>query len=300
MNNIHKISIIIPAYNRAKIIPATLDSILAQTYQNWECIVVDDLSKDDTKAVVQQYVEKDCRFRLLTNERKKGAQGARNTGILHAHSEWVICFDSDNTMHPDMLEKLCAAITDNVDVVQCFSRIIDANSGEIIGEQNWESEGKIHEKLFKVDGAVWKTYVDFNQSIVRKSKLLEIDLLDESCPSMQEWDTHIRLSNVAKYTTLRQPLLDYFLNGSDTITADKKREVRGRMYILNKYKEEWRQDSEVEYNYLYQIYMYIQRCHGLRLRVDLTCQLIKAEPSSVFAICAFWKNKITRYIKKRI
>lgn len=295
-----KISIIIPAYNRAKIISATLDSILAQSFQNWECIVVDDKSQDETMTVIQQYVDKDSRFHLLSNERKKGAQGARNTGILHAEYDWLICFDSDNTMHSNMLEKLVNMISDDVDVIQCFSRIVDANTGEEIGIQNWMSEGEIHHKLFLVQGAAWKTYVDFNQSIVRKSKLLDIGLLDENCPSMQEWDTHIRLSNIARYMTLKEPLLDYYLNGSDAITSDKKREVAGRMYILKKYHDEWREDKSAMQNYLVQIYIHIRGCKGFAYRLNTTRELFFIEPRAMRVVVSFWANKLCRYIKKRI
>ena len=300
MNQRQYISIIIPAYNRATIIPATLDSILAQSFQDWECIVVDDKSKDDTPAVVQKYVDKDCRFSLLSNERKKGAQGARNTGILHAKYDWVICFDSDNTMHPDMLEKLVGRISDEVDVVQCFSRVVDANTGKEIGIQNWMSEGEIHQKLFLVQGATWETYVDFNQSIVRKRKLLRIGLLDENCPSMQEWDTHIRLSRIARYTTLQEPLLDYSLNGADAITSDKRREVAGRMYILRKYLPEWKEDTKALHNFLVQICMYIHGCKGLGFRIKKTWELICLTPRAFCAVAVFWKDKIIRYIQKRL
>lgn len=295
-----KISIIIPAYNRAKIIPATLDSILAQSFLNWECIVVDDKSQDNTMAVIQQYVDKDSRFRLLSNERKKGAQGARNTGILYAKYDWVICFDSDNIMHPNMLEKLIGRISDEVDVVQCFSRIVDANTGKEIGIQSWISEGEIHHKLFLVQGAVWKTYVDFNQSIVRKSKLLEIGLLDENCPSMQEWDTHLRLSRIARYTTLQEPLLDYSLNGADAITSDKRREVAGRMYILRKYITEWKVDKKALNNFLIQISMYIHRCKGWKFRIKATYKLMRLTPRAIYVVAEFWKDKMVRYIQKRL
>jgi len=300
MKQRQSISIIIPAYNRAKIIPATLDSILAQSFQKWECIVVDDKSQDYTMTVVQRYVENDNRFILLTNERKKGAQGARNTGILHAKYDWVICFDSDNTMHPDMLEKLVNKISDDVDVVQCFSRIVDANTGKEIGIQSWKSEGEIHRKLFLVRGAAWETYVDFNQSIVRKSKLLEIGLLDENCPSMQEWDTHLRLSRIARYTTLQEPLLDYSLNGADAITSDKRREVAGRIYILRKYLSEWNEDTKALHNFLVQICMYIHGCKGLGFCIKTMWQLICLTPRTFFAVAIFWKDKIIRYIQKRL
>lgn len=294
------ISVIIPSYNRASVIKAAIDSFLAQSYQNWEIIVVDDYSQDNTKDIIESYHDKDLRIKYYLNERKKGAQGARNTGIIHAKYDWILLFDSDNVAHSDMLEKLCARISDTVDVVQCFSCIVDANTGEKIGEQNWESEGYIHKELFMVNGAIWKTYVDFNQSIVRKSKIVEIGLLDEDCPSMQEWDTHLRLSKIARYTTIQESLLDYFVNGTDAISSDKNREVRGRMYILNKYISDWKKERKLLCNYLLQIYMYIRCSKSFNFRVNAIAKLLAATPYSIFAIVLYWKNKLQNFVKSRI
>lgn len=228
------ITIIIPTYNRASIIPATLNSVFNQEYRDWECYVVDDYSTDNTEKVVLQYVEKDSRFQYLKNERKKGAQGARNTGLYHCDSEWVIFFDSDNLMHPNFLQKLAIKIENDVDVVQSFSNVIDISTQKRKNIFNWRNYGDIYDKLFDL-----QTYVDFNQAIIRKSKLIEIGGLDEDCPSMQEWDAHIRLSKIARYTTVEEPLLDYFVGGADAISTDTKREVVGRLFILRKFLNEW-------------------------------------------------------------
>ena len=76
------ISVIIPVYNRADLIGQTLDSVLAQNYSDWECLVIDDASEDNTVEVVKQYVEKDNRFKLiLKNQSKKGANASR-TSVL--------------------------------------------------------------------------------------------------------------------------------------------------------------------------------------------------------------------------
>jgi glycosyltransferase involved in cell wall biosynthesis len=94
------VSIIIPTYNRAHLIGETLDSVLAQTYQNWECIIVDDDSTDKTDEVVGAYVEKDSRFKYYhrPDEHLPGGNGARNYGFKMSTGEYVQWFDSDDLM----------------------------------------------------------------------------------------------------------------------------------------------------------------------------------------------------------
>ncbi len=101
-----KVSIIIPTYNRAHLIGKTLDSVLAQTYKNWECIVVDDRSTDDTEDVLLEYLNKDLRFSYYQRpcEKLKGANACRNIGLDNAVGEYIIFFDSDDLMTENHLE----------------------------------------------------------------------------------------------------------------------------------------------------------------------------------------------------
>src|SRR5690606_22719098 len=100
------VSIIIPTYNRAHLIAETLDSVLAQAYTNWECIVVDDGSEDNTDGVLKTYCDKDARFKYVhrPDTHKPGGNGARNYGLKKAIGEFVMFFDSDDLMTPNHLE----------------------------------------------------------------------------------------------------------------------------------------------------------------------------------------------------
>ena len=100
------ISIIIPTYNRANFIGETLDSVLAQTYTNWECIVVDDGSTDNSLNIIQQYCDKDNRFEVFyrSNNRIKGASSCRNIGLENSKGEFIQFLDSDDCLAPNKLE----------------------------------------------------------------------------------------------------------------------------------------------------------------------------------------------------
>ena len=97
------ISIIMAAYNANKTIRNAIESILAQTYTNWELLVVDDCSRDDTATVVSTY--SDPRIRLLQNSQNSGVSISRKKGMEAAQGEWIAVLDSDDAWMPDKLEK---------------------------------------------------------------------------------------------------------------------------------------------------------------------------------------------------
>lgn len=98
------VSIIMPSYNTAKFISETIESVLAQTYPNWELIIVDDCSTDDTDAVVCPYLADD-RIRYIKNEKNSGAAVSRNRALREAKGKWVAFLDSDDLWFPEKLEK---------------------------------------------------------------------------------------------------------------------------------------------------------------------------------------------------
>lgn len=246
------ISIVIPAYNRAHVISKTLDSIIAQDYQDWECIIADDHSTDNTMQILKEYAMKDSRIKVFENERKKGAQGARNTAVLHSSADWICIFDSDDYMYPNYLSEMTNAISDSVDVVVCHSDVINLTTGLKIKTLAPCCYRNVENDLYGL-----RVYVPNNQTLIRKSKIKEIGMLDEDCPSMQEWDTHLRLSRVCDYTTVEKVLVDYYVGGRDTISSDTKREVKGRMYILRKHIGEWRKRPIALLHFTNQIYTLI-------------------------------------------
>ena len=211
---------------------------MAQAYREWECIIVDDGSRDRSMDVAAQYAKKDSRFKVLSNIFHKGAQGARNTGILTADGEWICLFDSDDIMYPDYLEKMAAATDENTDVIVCKALIRDSKTGKGIGYLDKIFSENMHADLLRE-----KKYVANDVTLIRKEKLIEIGLLDEKCPSMQEWDTHIRLSTVARYQAIDEMLCEWFSGGADTISTSRPKHIAGMMYIYRKHACDFRKHA---------------------------------------------------------
>jgi len=184
------VSIIIPTYNRAHLIGETLDSVLAQTYANWECIVVDDGSSDNTDEVVGAYVKKDPRFQYhkRPDTHKPGGNGARNYGFGLSNGEYVQWFDSDDVMFKECIkEKVNPFINDKtLDIVFCAYTYFDKNgiknrvsnltySGDILGD-------KLKGKL------IFSTL-----SFLVKKKVVTNHFFDETIRKSQDVDFFFRL-----------------------------------------------------------------------------------------------------------
>ena len=105
MKKIPKVSIIIPIYNVEKYLKCCLDSILVQTFQDWEAIFVDDGSKDSSGIICDEYAAKDARVRVIHKE-NGGLSSARNAGLAIASGDWIMHLDGDDWIEPDMLERL--------------------------------------------------------------------------------------------------------------------------------------------------------------------------------------------------
>ena len=113
------VSVIMPTYNCGKFIGETIESIQAQTYSDWEIIIVDDCSKDDTKSIVDAYMEKDSRIKYHCLETNSGAAVARTTAMRLAEGEYMAFCDSDDLWMPDKLERQLAFMKENNYAFSC-------------------------------------------------------------------------------------------------------------------------------------------------------------------------------------
>jgi len=118
-----EITILLGTYNRAHLIPETLVSITAQTYEHWECLIVDDGSVDNTEEVVKGFIERDSRFKYLKrpDKHRKGLPGCRNYGLDLSIGKYIIFFDDDDIAHPQNLE-VCLKILKDTDADFCHYR----------------------------------------------------------------------------------------------------------------------------------------------------------------------------------
>lgn len=186
----NKVSIIIPAFNRAGLIGETLGSILAQSYFNWECLVVDDGSTDDTIMVVKQYQSKDSRIHLFNRplNRIKGANACRNIGLEKAVGEYIIFFDSDDLMTHDHVEtKVNSIEKDKLDYVIARTKFFNADLNYIDDYYQFDKH-EITPFNYVCQKINWLTY-----DILIKSDLAKSIRFNENLQSGQEYNYFSKL-----------------------------------------------------------------------------------------------------------
>lgn len=127
-----KVSIIMAAYNAEKTIRQAIDSVLAQTYSNFELLVVNDCSKDHTQRIVEEYCQRDERVKLIVNPHNMGVSHTRLNGLKAATGEWIAVLDSDDAWLPEKLEKqMELQKRTGASLSYTASQFIDANGKKI-------------------------------------------------------------------------------------------------------------------------------------------------------------------------
>lgn len=125
MENDTKVSVITPAYNASRLIRETIESVIAQTYTDWEMIIVDDGSKDNTAEIVRSYAEKDSRI-ILIQQQNGGSSSARNNGLRHATGRYIALLDADDLWDSNFLEEMIRFMKEkNALVAHSSLRFID-------------------------------------------------------------------------------------------------------------------------------------------------------------------------------
>ncbi len=128
-----KVSIIIPCYNQAIFLPETLDSVLAQTFQDWECIIINDGSPDNTEEIAKNYCARDNRFVYIFQD-NQGVVAARNNAISHSLGEYILPLDGDDILAPQYVKEAVSIMNQDSDVKIVYSKV--EFFGDIVGPLN--------------------------------------------------------------------------------------------------------------------------------------------------------------------
>ena len=248
MADVPRVSIVIPTYTRIQVLEKAIASVFGQTYVDWELIVVDDGSRDDTVARVESHAAADRRVRVVRNELPRGAAGARNHGIAQARGEFVAFLDSDDLWYPEHLGKVLAHFEADPDVDMVGSNCwrVDRRTGErktasgflleLIGY--WEELPAARRLLrgdeirrdllqicdpervidFVIGGFLW---VQTSTIVIRRRVFDAIGTFDESLRRTEDYDFWLRVNGSGHVGFVAEPLGEIDVTGQDEMEGDR-------------------------------------------------------------------------------
>jgi glycosyltransferase involved in cell wall biosynthesis len=221
-----KVSVIIPTYNRGSLIKRAVDSVLSQTFKDYEIIIIDDGSKDDTKDVLAPYMD---RVRYV-HQANAGISKARNHGIELAKGQYIAFLDSDDYWAPEKLEVQAEILDGNPKVGIVYGRMPIVNEhGEVLGMKPNGPSGKNFQELLRVWGDLPTSSV-----MTRKECFDRVGVFDPDLPPMEDIDMWIRIAYHYDLHEIEGKVLAYYWRHDHQITKDLVKVYSGLVKIHSK------------------------------------------------------------------
>lgn len=232
MNKNPTVSVIIPTYNRAHLIGRAIQSVLNQTYQDFELIIVDDGSTDNTEDIIKEFQKKDERIKRIRHDKNKGGSAARNTGIKAAKGDYIAFLDSDDEWLPQKINKQIVIFKERsskIGAVYTGFLYLDKYGNRIKNAYIPRKKGYIYEDL------LLKNCVGTCSTLlIRKECFKQVGLFDEKLPASQDWDMWIRISRYYEYDFLENSFVKYRVHFNQ-ISTNLNSKVRAEMLMQEKY-----------------------------------------------------------------
>lgn len=227
------VSVVVPLYNRQDLIAETIQSVIEQSYEHWELLIVDDGSMDKSFQVAERFATKDQRIKVRKRvSTLKGASVCRNEGLEVAKGDYVIFLDSDDLFKTDCLQNRMDLFAENptCDFIVCFPEIFQKHPGDT--NQTW---GRVYSDYLSgfLDRAAWITIA----VTWRRNWLNKIGGWKETLPSYQDWELHIRaLISNPRFRVFETAKDAWLRRGEDTRISQqserKKEHLRSRTELI--------------------------------------------------------------------
>lgn len=262
-----KISIITANYNYAQYIEEAIESVLNQTYQDWELIVVDDGSSDNSVGIIKSYCEKDERIKFFQNATNKGLKESLLVGLTHATGDWIAFLESDDVFEPTNLEKKVEIIKKNPEIKLVFNKVKflakEKRKQQKIYEKTQEKLSKmIFPKNMFYDFSVDNIILTFSCVIVEAKALKEADFNTPIDSSLDRW-LWIHLAQKNDFYYIDKELTQWRLHAKSYI----KRQKKPKLYFpqISAYWDIFKKDKKplllpfILYSFIYSLFMKLIR-----------------------------------------
>lgn len=222
------VSVVIPTFNRKEMVVRAIESVLQQSYPNFELIVIDDGSTDGTEEIVNNYFS-DKRFNYYYQQ-NKGQSAARNFGIDKSRGELIALLDSDNFWVTDKLEKQIEFYNNNRNYDIMFSEIflVDKNGNILNKKKSHRFSGNILNKL------LYSNFVTNNTVLINRKCFEEMGGFDEDLRYAEDYDLWLRFST--RYQFIYHPIeVTYYCNEGERLSANEEKVLEANQRILSRF-----------------------------------------------------------------
>jgi glycosyltransferase involved in cell wall biosynthesis len=293
-----KVSVIIPTYNRAHLLGRAIKSVLNQTYQDFEIIVVDDGSTDNTREIIKNFSEN--RIRYYCHKRNKGYPEALNTGLSLTRGKFIAFQDDDDEWFPEKLYRQMMIFNkaeQKIGVVYSgFWKIRNDKKIYVPSSHVVQKEGNIHTELLKGN------FIGMPTSIVRRECFDKVGMFDTAISCLQDWELWIRISKYYEFKYIPEPLMiSYYTQGSvneKSILED----IRVLDFIIKKHYEDFNKNKKILSRYYYSIGINLCSIGYLSQGKKYFIKAIKTYPidircSLIFIISVFGQKALSTVVK---
>jgi glycosyltransferase involved in cell wall biosynthesis len=232
------VSIIIPTRNRLTLLERAIRSVLNQTFSDWEIIIIDDASSDDTRNFFAKNPEPNAHYFRL--DKKSGGAFARNFGIEKAKAKYIAFLDDDDEWLPEKLEKQIECCEKNPGIGICYTGRVIINNKKFFFGLNKKYSFKYPDSGNHFRSIMSDNFIGITSSVMIPSTVLRnVNGFDVNLPCLQDYDLFIRILKDRKAIGLNEPLIRYHLGESKGHVSFTKENIDfASKYLLEKYKDE--------------------------------------------------------------
>ncbi|MEW6053681.1 MAG: glycosyltransferase [Nitrospirota bacterium] len=268
-----KVSVIIPTYNRADFLYSAISSVLAQTFQDFEIIVVDDASTDATRDITEGFKEK--RLIYVNHKKNKGEAFSRNSGVMQAKGIYIAFLDDDDEWSPEKLSKqvdLLDNAADNVGLVYTGYSVIEKNSQNVLSIKLPSNKGVVYEDIIR------RNFIGTPSTVlIRRACIEKVGLFDEDIAYGLDHDMWIRIAQFFHFDYIGESLVRYNVH-LNRITNNTPLRAKGIEDLTKKYGNDFILNNTFYRNSLLPLGVQLCILGDMKNGIKLLKKAVRADP----------------------